>query len=48
MAEEKEAAVIAALTDGTGRIDWTKYHKAKFVSDLAHRLDKGPGQLTAE
>lgn len=35
------------LNGGIGpNIDWRKLTKAKFISDLAHRLGKAPGALT--
>lgn len=48
-AEELEAEVVALLNGGDGpRVDWRRLMKAKFISDLAHRLGKAPGQLTAQ
>jgi hypothetical protein len=45
--EELEAEVVTLLNGGDGpRIDWRKLIKAKFISDLAFRLGKAPGQLT--
>ena len=46
-ADELEAEVQALLNGGAGpHIDWQKLLKAKFISDLAHRLGKAPGALT--
>lgn len=47
--EEIEAEVVAMLNGGIGpNIDWRKLLKAKFISDLAFRLGKPPGALTAQ
>lgn len=47
--DEIEAEVVAMLNGGNGQnIDWRKLLKAKFISDLAHRLGKAPGALTAQ
>lgn len=46
-ADELGAEVIAALNGGAHRnLDPYKLLKAKFISDLAHRLGKAPGALT--
>lgn len=46
-ADQIEAQVQAALNGGSGQhLDPFKLIKAKFVSDLAHRLGKAPGALT--
>lgn len=45
--EELEADALAALNGGAKRVDMMKLLKAKFISDLAWRLGKAPGTLTA-
>lgn len=47
-AEQSEADCQAALNDGANfHMDFRKLIKAKFISDLAFRLGKAPGALTA-
>jgi len=44
--EQLEVAAIAALNGGEGSVNVLKLLKAKFISDLAFRLNKAPGSLT--
>lgn len=46
-ADQLEEQCKQALNGGAGPIDLRKLIKAKFISDLAFRLGKAPGALTA-
>lgn len=47
-ADDFEAVCQNALGGGDSRIDMRRLLKAKFISDLAWRLGKAPGSLTAQ